>query len=367
MNKQLFFFLVFILFACNPENKRENTAKIDFSFILDTVHIDAGKHLFYLGHGLPKIKLSDNEQSLYFFDDFNLAFDKIDLEKRKFVLSIPLQKEGPKGIGSTFDYLPGKEGIIDLLTPKSLFSINENGSLINEFPTIRSTFNKRADSEFFQEAKISNDSLFLYGLTNSKKVKQSLGWINLKDSIYNEVFVDSMAYRKALEIELGRLTISGMQEAEYLDNKIIVFHDDGIDFYVLDPISKSWEFHDFQPTIVPKRKEGKYPKTGANSDVKKILELERLEINYGKLVYDRVNNLYYRIASKKRENQVFGGIPDQFLLVFSKDYKLIHEENLSNLKFSLSTYFVRKGKIWVFNNEAEELQFLVIDINLTQS
>lgn len=365
ITRSLCFLVVLGIVSCSEKsNKTKVQISFEFSYDLEMVNIYAGEHLFNLAHGIPKTKLSPDEKFLYFFDDFNLALEKINLENKEFVLSIPLEKEGPKGIGATFDYVPNEDGTIQFLTQKSLFSIEESGKLLSTSPTLSSIFKVENEKQFFQDAKISKDHQILFSLPFSGKESQSLGWINLKDSIFHEVFLDSMAYRKALEINLGRLTLSGMLETEYFGNKIFIYHDDGIDFYVLDPTSKSWNFYDFEPTTIPKRKEGNYPKTGSTSDATKILELEGLEINYNPLVYDSANKRYYRIASIKRENQIRGTIPDQFLLIFSEDLKLIHEENLSQLPFSVVTYFVRKGKFWVQNRDAEELEFFVFDFKL---
>ncbi|MBB6326437.1 hypothetical protein FHS59_002065 [Algoriphagus iocasae] len=364
MNRILLFFVLIAIVACEENGRKaENPITLEFEFSYDTVTINSGEHLFNLGHGIPKVKLSQDEQYLYFFDDYNLALDKIDLEKKEFVLTIPFEKEGPKGIGATFDYIPDENGNIQLLTPKRLFSIDEKGVLNSNFPSYHSIFEMGFESRFFEGARISPDSQFLFGLTTSTNGNQSLAWVNLKDTVFHVSPLDSMAYRKSLEIDLGRLTISGMQEAEYFEHHILVYHDDGIDFYALDLNSKSLEFHDFEPTKVPKRKDGKYPKSGSTADLTKILEMEGLEINYSRIVYDSSYKRYYRIASKKRENQVRAGIPNQFLLVFSDDFKLIHEEDLSNLPFSITTYFVREGKFWVFNKETEELEFFVFDFN----
>lgn len=360
-----FLAIVLVLTSCfKKNNTNESADNLEFTYTFDTVSIKSEPHLFNLSHGIPMVKLSQDEHYLYFFDDYNLGLEKINLDKNEFELSIPLEKEGPKGIGATFDYVPDDNGTIQLLTLKNLLSIDEQGILINSHPSFLENFDLKKESRFLQGAKISDDSQFIYGLASSLNQKQTLRWFNLKDNAFNEVFLDSMAYRKSLEIDLGRLKLSGMQEAAYFDSQIFVYHDDGIDFYVLDPISLNLKFHDFKPTKIPKRKEGNYPKSGSTADILNILEMEKLEINYYRMVYDSSKKRYYRIASQKRENQIQGGIPNQFLLIFSDDFKLIHEEDLSNLPFSITTYFVQKGKFWVFNKESEELEFFVFDFHL---
>lgn len=365
MTKYLTFFIILFIFSCgNKSQESEQLKKFEFSFNIDTVSIDPGEHLFYLAHGLPRIKLAPDERYLYYYDDYNTTLEKVDLMENKYAGTIPLDKEGPKGIGSGFDYAINSDGTFAVLTRKSLLHLDEKGDLLTSIPIVDSLFNIDLEKQFFRYADISTDQRYFFGLTSSIRQERYLGWIDRKDSIYREVKPDSMAYTEDLKIDFGGLSITSGKKAEFLDKKIILFHDDGIDIYSLDPQNGDWEFHDNNPMLVENRKPGNYPKSGEIEDVTDILEQKNLEVNYQPLVYDATNNRYYRVASKRRENQARGTVSDQFLLIFSEDFDLIHEEDFSDFPIALGRYFIREGKFWMRNNDTEELEFFVFDFEL---
>lgn len=367
MTKYLPFFIILSIVGCaGKSQKSEQLKNFEFSFKIDTASIDPGDHLFYLAHGLPRIKLSPDERYLYYYDDSNIAFDKVDLVENKYAGTIPLDKEGPKGIGSGFDYAINSDGTFAVFTRKSLLHLDERGDLLTSIPIVDSLFNIDLEKQFFRYADISTDQRYFFGLTSSIRQERYLGWIDRKDSIYREVKPDSMAYTEGLKIDFGGLSITNGKKTEFIDKKIILFHDDGIDIYSLDPQNGDWEFRDNNPKLVEKRKSGNFPKKGEIEDAAKILELKNLEVNYQPLVYDTKNKRYYRVASKKRENQARGTVSDQFLLIFSEDFDLIHEEDFSDFPIALGRYFIRDGNFWMRNNDTEELEFFVFDFQLKE-
>lgn len=367
MTKYLPLFIILSIFSCGSKSQEsEQLKKFEFSYNVDTVSIDPGEHLFYLAHGLSRIKLSPDERYLYYYDDYNIAFDKVDLMENKYAGTIRLDKEGPKGIGSGFDYAINSDRTFAVFTRKSLLHLDERGDLLTSIPIVDSLFDIDLEKEFFRYANISPDQRYFFGLTSSKEQKENLGWIDRMDSIYHEVRADSMAYTEDLKIDFGGILIVSSKKAEYLDNKIILSHDDGIDIYSLDPKNGNWEFHDNNPKLVEKRKPGNYSKSGEleNGEGEKILIQKGLEVRYHPLVFDTKNNRYYRVASKKRENQARGTVSNQYLLIFSEDFELIHEEDFSDFPIALGRYFIRDGKFWMRNDETEELEFFVFDFEL---
>ncbi|SFT76773.1 protein of unknown function [Algoriphagus locisalis] len=365
MTKYLPLFIILSIVGCAEKSQKSGQLKdLEFSYTIDTVSIDPGEHLFFLGHGLPKAKLSPDERYLYFFDDYNTTFDKVDLVENKYAGTIPLDKEGPKGIGSGFDYAINPDGSFLVLTRKNLLHIDEKGDLLTSEPIVDSLFEIDQEKQFFRYAQLSSDQRYFFGLTSANNQGRLLGWIDRLDSMYHEVKADSMAYTENLKIDLGAMSISGIKEVKYLNKKILLFHDEGIDIYSLDPTDGNWEFHDNNPKLIEKRKPGNYSKTGEIADASKILAEKNLEVYYHPMVYDSENKRYYRVASKKRENQSRGTVSDQVLFIFSEDFELIHEEDLSDFSTPLTGYFIRDGKFWMKNNDTEELEFLVFDFQL---
>lgn len=106
MTRYLLFALGFVQLSCNPEKNGKQSTSYNFSYTVDTVQIDAKKHLFFLGYGLTQPKLSPDEHFLYFYDNIAHAIEKVDLVNEKYISTIDLDKEGPKGITRTQDYAP---------------------------------------------------------------------------------------------------------------------------------------------------------------------------------------------------------------------------------------------------------------------
>lgn len=228
------------------------------------------------------------------------------------------------------------------------------------------TYSKSLDKKFYRLARISPDLQILFGLTSTFQQEQTLGWINMIDSVFREAPIDSMRYRDELTVSIGSLKMFSQLDAVYLNEKITVFHGDGIDLYTLNPKTEKWDFHDYELQLVEKRKPGVFSKNVelGSKEFESAIELRNKEISFRSIVYDASNHLYYRIASKWTESQSIKDVPNQYLFIFDEDLKLLHEEDLSSFPAKIFEYFVSKGKLWVHNRETEELEFFVFEFDL---
>ena len=366
MTKHLFFLLGIVLFACNPEKKSEKAAKIDFSYTVDTVQIDAGNHLFFLGFGLTQPRLSPDERYLFFYDNIAHAIEKVDLINRKYVQTIDLDKEGPKGISWLQDYVVKANQTFHIVSPRNYVALDTKGELLEFSEKFDDIFKVSEEKKLFQALRISPDLQYLFGLTSNFNQKQMLGWIDMKDSIYREAEIDSMSYRNELGINISNVNMNSFIDADYLNEKITVFHGDGIDLYTLNPKTGKMIFHDYNTKLIEKRRPGNYPKNveSGTKDSENAMELWNKEITFRSIVFNNKDRHYYRIATKWTESQSIKDIPHQYLLIFDEDLSLLHEEDLSDFPAKIFTYFVSNGKLWVHNREKEDLEFFVFDFSI---
>jgi|GEM_PF-1383241 len=351
-------------FACSPSDD-DSRLEYSLTYTVDTLRIDAGSHLFYLAHGLPAAKLSPDEKYLYFYDGYMHSIDQVDLEEGKYTSTIQLESEGPKGVLTRLqmDYIPKENENLFFFTQRNFIELDPKGNLVYESPSLDNMLEVASEKQFYNWANLSTDLNFLFGLTSSWKQEQMLGWVDLQDSSYNEISLDRMSYRDDLEVRInGGAIISSIISAGHLDNKIIVYHADGIDLYVIDPSTKTQKFVDNYPKLTDRRKPGNFPKTGEFMEVE---ETRSLEINYQPLVFDQVNQRYYRLATKVKENQtVKNPSRNRHLFIFDENLQLIHEEDISSLVFQYSTYFTRNGKLYFYQNQNDEMGFLIFDLTL---
>jgi hypothetical protein len=352
-------------FACSPSDD-DSRLEYSLTYTVDTLRIDAGSHLFYLAHGLPAAKLSPDEKYLYFYDGYMHSIDQVDLEEEKYNSTIQLESEGPKGVLTqlAMDYIPKENENLFFFTQRNFIELDPQGNLVYESPSLDSMFKVGSAKQFYNWAKLSPDLNFLFGLASTWKQEQMLGWVDLQDSSYNELSLDSMSYRDDLKVSLkgGVATLSSAISSRYFDNKIIVYHADGIDLYVIDPFTKTQKFVDNYPKLTDRRKPGNFPKTGEFMEVE---EFRSLEIYYQPLVFDQVNRRYYRLATKVKENQTVNNPSrNKYLSIFDENLQLIYEEDISSLDFQYPTYFAREGKLYFYQNQNDEMEFLIFDLKL---
>lgn len=360
MRKILSILVLVIFISCQHEELKEKSL-IQYKISIDTLSIDSQEHLINVGQGIPKAQLSENERYLFFYDYTNHSIETIDLEERSWVRTLYLEREGPKGVmdRSRFDFIPLTDSTFRFFTQRNFIELDMRNELLFESPRFDSMVRVAPEKNFEAWAKLSRDQRYLYGLTSSFKQDQILGWVDLKDSVYREVRLDSMDYRKDFEIKNSRLIISSPINAAFIQEKFMVFHPDGIDVFIIDPKTSTAQFKDNSPHLFPRRKSGNFSKTAELGEFDAVFEKKDLEISYRDLVFDQVNKLFYRFAGMKAPET---GRQLKYFMIFDKEMNLIHEMEVSEMRIGFGEYFVRKGKLYVRNRETEELEFFVISV-----
>lgn len=355
-----------LLIACNNSEPSDKSFK-KFNYSIDTLTINSHEHLLFLGYGIPKVKLSEKERFLHFYDPLNHAIEKIDLENAEWVNTLYMDKEGPNGIleRGQFDYLPRAADSYRFFTRKNFRDLSYSNELLRNSAPLDSLINIPEELAFKNTGQISPDLDYLYGLTSDFKQEQKLVWVDLEKYSLKETGLESIDYRKNYKVKLGRTIMSGITGSSFLNEKIFVYHSDGIDLYEIDPKSGNKRFIDNYPEITPRRKAGNYPKQVESSELTKVLELKSLEIDYKEIVFDEENQRFYRIASQQTENK---GRTKVYLMIFDHELNLISELDLSSLEMkSTANYFTRKGKLYFLNKETEDMEFFVFDLKPTIS
>ncbi|MDF2156375.1 DUF4221 family protein [Algoriphagus sp. CAU 1675] len=359
--KNIISIFAFVVLVSCQEKSLEKTDPIQFKISIDTFSIDSQDHLLFVGYGIPKAKLSQDERLLFFYDYMNHSIETIDLEENKWIQSLYLEKEGPKGVmdRSRFDFIPLTDSTFRFFTQRNFIELNQRNELLFESPRFDSMVRIAPEKNFEAWAKLSSDKRYLVGLTSSFKQDQMLGWVDFKDSVYREARLDSMDYRKDLEIKNSRVIISSQISADFIQEKFFVYHADGIDVYRIDPKTGVAKFKDNSPHLFPRRKSGNFPKTAELGEFDAVFEKKELEISYRDLVFDQENQLFYRFAGM---NAPETGRSLQYFMIFDKEMNLIHEMDVSEMGIGFLEYFVRKGRLYVRNKETEELEFFVLRI-----
>ncbi|MDN3687754.1 DUF4221 family protein [Cyclobacterium jeungdonense] len=103
-------------------------------------------------------------------------------------------------------------------------------------------------------------------------------------------------------------------------------------------------------------------------DYQKVLE----QVSFSPPVWDDENERYYRFsyriefAEVKEAGELLPEAIDRniHLSVYNKDFALVAEAPVPQLVTNLVRYFVREGDIWIFENIADELGFIRLELTI---
>lgn len=367
--------------SCDKSSEKKSRLGEPIEVSLDTVLVDTGDEFLYLKYGLPISALSSDKR---YFINFNLddyIAEQIDLEELKLIKKIQFEKEGPNGLGP---FLSG-------------FSIRENGDFLIKNYMLYKVFDQKAQLvDDLELEKIAAEylgsteyyPLQVYELSDdpSRILVLTLKWdgyvYNLLDiDIESESYkvIDLDIFDKANEFRVNILhngnSAGGFGPnvySELANNRLVLntnaFNEVAIIDLNTDSLSiKSWDspFLGTKRTYQPPKEvemEG-----GQMIDIRKKFEED---ISYKGFLWDEKNQHFIRFSERKifgEDVNEFGEyIPigaEVYLSIFDKDFNLIQESELPDVKSVPDLHFIKDGSIWLFENINDELAFVRVTIS----
>ncbi|HAS59617.1 MAG: hypothetical protein CL554_01950 [Algoriphagus sp.] len=385
--KKLFLFLTISIFAaCGKKLTSENETQSNqpsnvlenLTFQVDTIIVDSGKELFNLKDlsifGKQNyFSLSQNNDSLYFFDRHRLILHEIDLKSLKLVNNFPFEQEGPDGIGRfvyTFKWLPNKQFYVKDLFGNSWFFSKEGRKLAQ----IEINSEEMVEGTRLESFSISNQQIIdfkrkkLYSLPRSFKsrelyfaVLESMGETGriLKIPELEKTFNFFVELKGSADGGGGKGEMVFLQQ---LNDLVLISSTVGNSIYVYDPNLDSLFFKAFPHELAPLGKNVEIKKE-VFSDKEFQAELNKLhtQIDYWDFYWDEQTQRYYRFASK--------GLPlanidspknfEYFLFAYDRNLTLKGEKKLEGFSELPLSGFFKDGKLWSYVNVDDELGFAV--------
>jgi hypothetical protein len=369
-----------ILISCS-QNQEEDNIELNLTFSIDTIQIDSGEEILHLKDNLWISDLSEDENFLFNYNRNQNILEKIDLNQKSLERKIQFEKEGPNGIG----------GMISNL------SLTSNNNVLVWYYGITSIFDQNANLvRDLKIEKITNDVMKQYEaypmmlFEDNYDPDRFLGlYIKWEDTSYFllDVNTGKSTYRIIELPELNKMNDysiglthqernvgsfgTGAKAIKVDDNIVItntVFNNAYIFNIKSDSLyTKSWD----SPLIGMSRtyvgpKQVEVETTEYWEVYKKLQE----DIHFGYFIWDRKNNRFLRLSSKekfgeeKEENGSYKPTDAEvFLSVFDKDFNLISESLVPDLKKKPGKHFTKDGKIWIFENLEDELAFIRLSVN----
>lgn len=155
-------------------------------------------------------------------------------------------------------------------------------------------------------------------------------------------------------------SVSGFMEKE--NGQLLISAAPRSGFYSLDTQTDSLKFIDIQHKIVPNQWSITVDNTPSDEatfmeDRRKVNE----QMNFMAIRWDKSREMYLRLGKKTYlgENP---GDPSSFefyLFAYDKDFNVLGETKLGELKSEPRSYFWKDGKLWSYVNVDDELGFAV--------
>nr|MBI1231250.1 DUF4221 domain-containing protein [Cytophagales bacterium] len=383
MTKFSFFIILLLVVACGSPEKGNIGQQRQLSFSLDTVLVDPGAEILYLRANLGNAELAADERFLYNYNPTDHALEKIDLDELKLVGKIPFEREGPQGTGSfTPFFLFREDSLLVTGSLKHAAIFNFKGEKLEEVK-IQEVLDQSGildgGNRFRINSVIPGSEIPYFGFVTDWTAKsKQLIKVDVPDGTVTELALP--AFDKLEEYHVTQFSggqVSGFLVSQIMlqteGESIVISNNVFNELYVYLPDKDSLLLKTYESRLTPNQKTPYYPKQVESDEaMERIRATGMAEINFERLIWDKVNTRYYRFSYQAdvetvEEDGWFSLSTKNvrvYLTVFDKNLEMIAESIVPQLTSIPQTYFVKDGAIWIFENMEDEMGFLQLSINL---
>lgn len=373
-------FIIIVCIALSCQSKDVDRISDDLFYEIDTVIIDSKDRNLDLNSGMITSDLDAKETSFFLYNGFDHAIDEINLDAKEFVKSYPLEKEGANGVG---EYIFGIQTLNDSLffTKSNILStvIDRNGQVVQRIGWEDAKDSSGAQLEQlprYLELVSGTDDAKVFGVHfDFQKVEAFLDVLSFSDNSIKRLDIDpeNSFQDFFFRFEDGSFLNPAVHLSSGKDN-IIISHEFSNEIMVFNHEGELVKIVHYEPKLTPKRAnvpEG--PEAKSTEQIKKDYQQMLEQVKFESLVWDSVNDRYFRLSSKRIFTDTYQNewslVPEAkqtiiFLSVFDGDFNLVSEKEIKELTDNRFKYFAKDGRLWVAHNFSDDLGFIVIDIEL---
>lgn len=370
MKKLTPLFSLLVFFACGEkdENNSENS-DFAFSYSIDTVQVDPGDHLVYITGYMTTATPSSDKKVLYNLNPKSPELEIIDLDALSFQESIPLEKEGPEGIGKyVSDLIVTDQGDFFFIGYESLVKSNPGLDQYKRFSfqADKLSGDKLEENEGIDFGAIpSKDGNYFFGTYSVQMFQGKIGGLAIVD--LNEMSLkkipipelENLVDFNINQYQDGRPMMSTIERIwlNEVDGKFYLTNSTRNEAFIYDPKLDSLFKKEFQSSITNNAKKGLYTKeTNSDKEMSKAMKEKNKEVNFNELIYDDTNQKFWRVSSDLDRMIADSVVTKNILTIFDKDLNQIHEEKIDfNITSMLS--FFKEGTLYSYINLEDEMGF----------
>ncbi|WP_373522149.1 DUF4221 family protein [Aquiflexum sp.] len=368
----LFFFVIAWVSISCQKGKIDQDWQIT-EYVIDTVLIDSKERILDVSGYMEVSDLDDDERFFYLYNHHDLSIDEINLDRKEFVKTYPLDAEGPNGVGN---FIFGLQVLEDTLWfAKSVpFStiIDRNGRVIQKINWLTA---KDSVGDSFgvapprSEVVVDTKNWRVMG-TNLDFLKTTafLGVLSVEENLVKNINIDPENSFSKYFLKAGKSNYNPWVLLGSIENYIYVSHEYSNEIILLDPEGKLVKVVNYEPKMTPRRANLPGTLIGTREQIRRETRKLLEQVRFKDPVWDKVNRRYFRLSAKRSFEE---GPEDEvlpvkkthvFLTVFDAGFNLVSEIELKELFDENYKYFAKDGKLWVCQNFSDEFGFIVINI-----
>lgn len=370
------FLIVITLISCGKKSTKNNVS-IPIQFEVDTVHLDSKGEILYLGYNLSLSDFSEEKSLFYNFNLQNYSVEVLDLDRMEFVERIPFEKEGPNGVGehvNGFQFVGRDSLYINSFHQYGIFDLRGRKILDLGFRGI--FFEEKEVDDFFKSTnlnvnpQLTNQMAGVFYDWRSGDSEPVFGFLDLQKEdfqLFNFDAFDYLQHYAPRDVSSGRKQRLFWVISALSNDAILIGNNVGSNLYRFDIGNKKFRHLEFDHQLFPSRKTVKMPaETESFVDNHRNYLASQEDINFQLPIWDEDKGIYYRfshfniIGDDNGELKAIGA--KVFLSILDRDLALMHEIEVPLLTKSPNYHFVKDGKIWIFENNEDEVSFIRLGI-----
>lgn len=367
--------------ACTSEqSQNEGSTSVKINYEIDTVRIDAKGEFLFLNMDLFMSDYDPKSDLLFNLNPETSRMEVIDLEKNELKELIQYDQDGPNDVKEMFTSgikitESGEKWFTDYYL---LIHLDSSGQKLGQFRLTNEEVAGDTLPPLFEidgMGKITRSGKYFvshYGdYQPNGEGPKGLAVIELQSRTKKLFPMDvfKVLDKYTLSSSAGERVGISAPERSFISptDETIVHSNSALNrFRILDLATGAQQEIQLKSNFISDEKPGKYPKT-ANSmeQFEEFDELKKQEVSFGRWVHDSDRGYFWRISSEKTGGTVESPVFVFVLTVLDREFNQISEITLKpehSLLFVRLPYlsFVRKGMLYIFLNQEDEMAFVRI-------
>ncbi len=368
------------LVACNNHREKESPYSATLTFSLDTVYVDPGDEILFLRDNLFVSDLSPDKCYLINFNRSELVAERIDLDALKLEKKIQFEKEGPERMPvyfSGFRINPEEQFLV--WSNQSYGIYDQNAKKVKDLEL------EKIAADLLGGGETLPMGLFEDPDRPDRLLAVIMQWKE-EDYFVLDVDLSTRSFQKIALPELAPLKDYSMEilyDGQFMGSfgvgvypvagkdKIILANNSINESLVFDTNTGGIRVVRWNTPLLGERR-GYLPPaqveetSGAKEE---IIKRSREDIFYGRLIWDDSHERFFRFSVKEQfgqEKNEYGQYTrtgaEVYLSIFDENLDLLAESPVPELKAPPKKHFVKDGKIWIFENIADEMAFIRLNV-----